>query len=156
SPPDLDEIGSILADIVEDDKRAGEVIERLRDLLRKGDFQATRLDVNTLVRDVARILGSDALIRGVSFRLDTAAHPTMVDGDRIQLQQVILNLTVNAMDAMASCAREDRIVVVRTGLDDVDAACVVSVMDSGMGFDESKSELIFQPFYTTKQTGMGM
>ena len=90
--PDLDEIRSILSDIVEDDKRAGEVIEGLRELLRKGETEVVPLDLNALIRDVVKLLGSDALIRRVRMHLDVAAEPLIVAGDRIQLQQVVLNL----------------------------------------------------------------
>src|SRR5262249_33186551 len=100
-PPDLTEIREILTDIVNDDKRAGEVIRRLRGLLRKEEVRFRLLDLNTLIRDVARLLTSDAIIRSVSVKLELAPDPAIVSGDSVQLQQVVLNLLLNAMDAMA-------------------------------------------------------
>jgi two-component system sensor kinase FixL len=155
APPDLDQIDAILADIVEDDKRAGEVIERLRELLRKGDFETIRLDLNALVRDVAKLLASDALIRGVRIQLMPAEQPLVVTGDRIQLQQVLLTLVVNAMEAVTERPREERVVVVETAKAE-NGAFRVAVRDSGPGLDPSQYEKVFEPFYTTKSTGMGM
>jgi len=160
TPPDLDEIRGILADIVEDDKRAGEVIERLRELLRKGDAQTVVLDANALVRDVVRLVSSDALIRGTRLEVALRAMPSTVRGDRIQLQQVILNLVVNAMEAMADTSGELRVVVIETALIESVVAegrmVSVSVQDAGTGLDRDLQELMFEPFYTTKKTGMGM
>ena len=153
--PDLGEIRSILSDIVDDDKRAGEVIERLRELFRKGEQEFVSLDLNALVRDVVKLLGSDALIRRVRMHLDVAAEPLIVAGDRIQLQQVVLNLLVNAMDAMADCPTEERVVSVQTELCDGQTARV-SIQDAGPGILTGQDDLLFEPFYTTKPTGMGM
>jgi two-component system sensor kinase FixL len=153
-PPDLDELREILADIVADDKRAAEVIQRLRDLLRKGETQLCSLDLNVLIRDVVKLLGSDAIIRRVLVTLDLDVRPALVMGDRVQLQQVVLNLLLNAMDAAAESAGSDRTVVVRTRTE-ADAV-EVSVKDAGPGLRDGTQELIFQPFYTTKAGGMGM
>jgi signal transduction histidine kinase/integral membrane sensor domain MASE1/GAF domain-containing protein len=155
SPPDLHEINAILADIIDDDKRAGDVIERLRELLKKGGFQAEPLDLNALIRDVARLLGSDALIRNVRIQSVFTPQAPLVAGDRIQVQQVVLNLLVNAMDAMADCPRDDRIVTVETTVIQDGMACV-AVRDAGVGFDPDEGDRIFEPFYTTKPQGMGM
>jgi two-component system sensor kinase FixL len=154
-PPDLAELHAILNDIVEDDKRAGEVIERLRELLRKGDFHALPLDLNGLVRDVARLLNSDALIRNAQIQLVFTGRPPTVIGDRIQLQQVMLNLLVNAMDAMAECTQERRVVTVETATSD-DGFGRVCVRDAGVGIVPGMLDRIFEPFYTTKPQGMGM
>src|SRR3989441_5573159 len=153
--PDLGEIRSILSDIAADDKRAGEVIERLRELFHKGATEVLLLDLNVLIRDVVKLLGSDTLIRRVRMHLDIAAEPLIVAGDRIQLQQVVLNLLVNAMDAMADCPTEERVVFVQTELCDGQTARV-SVRDAGPGILAGQHELLFEPFYTTKPTGMGM
>ena len=107
------ELREILGEIIEEDKRAGEVIQRLRELLRKGEPERVALDVNVLVRDVCRLLDSDALIRGVTLRVDVAPEPLITRGDRVQLQQVVLNLIVNAIEALAQF-EGDRTVSVRT------------------------------------------
>jgi signal transduction histidine kinase/integral membrane sensor domain MASE1 len=154
TPPDLLEIREILKDIVDDDKRAAEVIRRLRGLLRKEDVRFTLLELNTVIRDVAKLLSSDAIIRNISVRLELDPNPTFVNGDGVQLQQVILNLLVNAMEAMADSTRDGRTIIVRTdtGLE----AIHVSVQDAGPGFREGTQHLVFEPFYTTKPSGMGM
>ena len=153
--PDLSEIRSILSDIVDDDKRAGEVIRRLRGLLRKDGVQFKALDLNVLVRDVAKLLTSDAVIRNIAVRLELAAEPVLVSGDSIQLQQVVLNLLLNAMESMAECADDGRSITVRTENTDVEAVHV-SVQDAGTGFRQGTQHLVFDPFYTTKPSGMGM
>jgi len=155
SPPDLAELRSILADIIEDDRRAGEVIHRLRELLSKGEFQLHLLDLNTLIRDVAKLVASDALIRNVTLVFELAPGPLGVSGDRVHLQQVILNLLLNAMEAMAECPGGDRTVVVRTETG-VAGTVEVAVRDAGTGLREGTENLVFEPFYTTKSAGMGM
>jgi signal transduction histidine kinase/integral membrane sensor domain MASE1 len=154
--PDLEEIDAILSDIVADDKRAGEVIERLRELLRKGGSQPERLDLNGLVRDVTKLVSSDALIRNVRIHLVLTPDAPAVNGDRIQLQQVVLNLLVNAMDAMVDCPRDERLVTVETVAIQAEGMGRVSVGDAGKGLESSKHDEIFEPFYTTKPHGMGM
>jgi signal transduction histidine kinase len=155
SPPNLDEVRDILADIVEDDKRAAEVIRRLRALLRKGDAEMAELDVEILVKDVVKLLGSDTVIRDVTVRLDLGAPSATVVGDRVQLQQVILNLLMNGMEAMADCARGERQLVVRTRALGVDRL-EIAVEDAGPGVRAGTHELMFEPFYSTKPNGMGM
>ena len=144
----------ILDDIVEEDKRAGEVIRRLRDLLRKGAPERAPLDLNRLAEDVTRLLANDAALRGVSIRLALNVAPVVVTGDRIQLQQVVLNLVMNAMDAMAESAPDQRIALVSTLV--TPDGVHLSVRDSGTGLRESDAGRVFQPFYTTKPSGMGM
>ncbi len=155
APPALQEVREILADIVEDDKRASEVIQRLRDLLRKGDFEMTPLDVNGLIRDVVKLLGSDALIRDVAVELDLHEPSAVARGDRVQLQQVLLNLALNAMEAMVEVAREERRLVVRTRMTDGQTVRI-SVEDAGPGLRTGTHDLVFEPFFTTKPSGMGM
>lgn len=154
APPDLVELREILADIVDDDKRAGEVIQRLRDLLRKSERSREPLELNGLIRDVVRLLGSDAVIRNVTCTLELHPAPVIVVGDRIELQQVVLNLLLNAMEAMVECDAQDRTIVVRTTME-LDAVHV-AVQDAGPGLAEGAEQRIFEPFYTTKSSGMGM
>jgi signal transduction histidine kinase len=155
APVDLGEISEILRDIVADDKRAAEVIRRLRSLLRKGDPQRRALDLNEVLVEVARLVSGDAVVRGVSIRLDLAEELPSVLGDRVQLQQVALNLVLNGMDAMRESNARDRILVLRTAR--VGAKAVrVEVQDAGPGINEGNMAKIFQTFYTTKADGMGI
>ena len=153
--PDLREVRAILSDIVDDDKRAGEVIQRLRDLLRKSELARDPLDLNALIRDVVKLLASDAVIRNVTFGLDLHPDPVVMHGDRVQLQQVILNLLLNAMEAMADNPGGARTIRIRTERADVDAIHV-AVEDTGPGVPPDVEHQIFEPFYTTKPSGMGM
>ncbi len=100
STPDVSEVDAILSDIVNDDRRARDVIERLRDLLRKGQLEMASLDLASVIRDVADLLRGDALVKQVTVTLDLEPDPVIVLGDRVQLQQVVLNLLHNAIDAM--------------------------------------------------------
>ena len=154
-PPDLGEIRAILSDIVDDDKRAGEVIQRLREFLRKGETELSLLDINVLVRDVVKLVTSDALIRNIAIRLDLTAEEPTVSADRVQLQQLVLNLLLNAMEAMNESDRAHRLVIVRTRL--TEAVTVhVEIEDAGSGLRSGTEDLVFEPFYTTKHSGMGM
>jgi C4-dicarboxylate-specific signal transduction histidine kinase len=114
TPPDLNEVRDILADIVKNDRRAAQVIQRLRDLLRRGDSEMRPFDLNDLIRDVVKLLASDAIIRGVTVELALDAESARVSADPVQLQQVVLNLLLNAMEAMADCPREKRVLMIRT------------------------------------------
>jgi signal transduction histidine kinase len=153
--PDLDELRSILSDIVDDDRRASEVIQRLRELLRKGEPAFTTLDLHRLIRDVVKLVSSDAIIRNVSLTLDLGPGAPAVRGDRVQLQQVVLNLLINGLDAVGECAGGERSLVVRTR-DTAVQTVHVSVEDTGPGLRPGTETLVFEPFYTTKPAGMGM
>jgi signal transduction histidine kinase len=151
--PVLREVRTILADVVEEDKRAGEVIRRLRELLKKGEPERVPLNLNALVREVARLVNSDALIRRIAVRLELDPATPIVRADRVQIQQVVLNFVLNALEATADCGPEHRWVTVRThrGASDVQLA----VDDEGAGLGSAGSR-VFEPFYTTKPAGMGM
>jgi signal transduction histidine kinase/integral membrane sensor domain MASE1 len=153
SRPELREVRDILADVVEEDKRAGEVIRRLRELLRKGEPERVPLNLNALVREVARLVYSDALIRRIVVKLDLDPATPIVRADRVQIQQVVLNFVLNALEATAECGVEHRTVVVRTRRGGREAA--LAVEDEGNGLGNSASR-VFEPFYTTKPAGMGM
>jgi signal transduction histidine kinase/integral membrane sensor domain MASE1 len=153
--PDLVELRAILSDIVADDKRAGDVIQRLRDILRKSEPARVPLDLNIVVQDVVRLLGSDAIIRNVTITLDLDPRPVLVDGDRVELQQVILNLLLNAMEAMTEVASGARTVVVTTATPTTDTV-FVTVQDTGPGLRPGIDDDLFEPFFTTKPSGMGM
>lgn len=155
SAPGSVQLREILADIASEDRRAGEVIQRLRDLLRKGEPERVSLDVNAVVREVVGLLASDAVIRGVSLRLDVHPDRLVVRGDRVQLQQVLLNVVINAMEAMAGSAAGEAVVVVRTEAAR-EGSVRISVEDTGPGLRAPDPEGVFEPFYTTKRNGLGM
>jgi len=154
SPPNLDEVRESLVSIVENDKRAGEVIRRLRGMLRKEAAEHKRLDINDVVLDVLRIIRSDLLNRNVDMVLELAQALPPIEGDRVQLQQVLLNLVMNGTDAMESVAkgREIKLQTLLTEANDVQ----VSVADAGCGIPADDLELIFSPFVTSKPSGMGL
>ena len=150
--PDLPELRSILDDIVEDDRRAGEVIQQLRDLMRKAPSERVLLDMNTTLERVVRLVSSDAVIRSVTIELDLTPDMAIVLGNRVELQQVVLNLLLNALDAVSRS--EERRITVRTLL--TPEGIEVSVEDSGHGLAGGTEEKIFEPFFTSKPDGMGM
>ena len=151
----LELVREALEDIVADDKRAGDVIRRLRVLLKKGDLEFAWLDANEVVSEVAWLVRSDAVGRNVGMRLELAPDLPNVRGDRVQLQQVVLNLVLNGFEAMREPGLGDRTLVIRTARDSA-AAVGISIEDSGSGFDETDNDQMFQPLYTTKTEGLGM
>lgn len=153
---DLGEIREILADIAADDQRAGEVIRRMRTLLRKGEFNPIELDVNELVDEVVGVVRGEMILQNVSLALDLSPRRLLVHGDRVQLQQVLLNLMMNALDAMKEGSGGNRRVAVRTARDMHERAVLVSVQDGGVGVPPEKIEAIFEPFHTTKPHGLGL
>ena len=154
-PPNLEEVRQSLADIVSDDQRAGEVIRRLRELLRKGKTRPVVLDLNGLIGEVVKLLNTDAMLRGCVLSLDLDPKLDYVKADRIQVQQVLLNLLVNAMEAMTSTTGRGRLVIIRTERDEGHMVRV-SVCDMGCGIPPAVLPHIFQAFYSTKGDGMGM
>jgi PAS domain S-box-containing protein len=155
TPPRLDELREILADIVEDDKRASSVIHRLHDLLMKRSPEFTEVDVNEMVSEVTRLAHGDAAFRNVSVRLELGPRIPRVRGDRVQLQQVILNLVLNGLYAIQESATGNRTIILRTTVEG-SSAIRVAVQDSGIGIGEADLERIFEAFYTTKPSGLGV
>jgi nitrogen-specific signal transduction histidine kinase/integral membrane sensor domain MASE1/GAF domain-containing protein len=153
--PASGQLREILAEIADEDRRAGEVIRRLRELLRKGEPQRALLEVNSLVREIVELLASDALIRGVAVRLDLHPGRLTVRGDRVQLQQVLLNILINAMEALAEVGEADPVVLIRTE-GSGDGKARISVVDTGPGLRMVTPAGVFEPFYTTKAQGLGM
>ncbi len=152
---DLDNVQEILKDIVSEDKRAGEIIRRLRLLLKKGEVQQQALDANDVVQEVLKLVRSDLVNHGVAARTELAPGLTVLKADRVQIQQVLLNLVMNACDAMAGVPAGDRKLVVRTGLDDGESVRI-SIADEGTGIVPDNLEKVFEPFFTTKTHGMGL
>jgi two-component system sensor kinase FixL len=155
TPPDIYKIRDALTDVVDADKRAKDVIQGLHALLRKGEPDMTVLDVNVAIRDITKLVADDALTRNISILLDLGGEPRPVWGDRVQLQQVVLNLLLNAMEAIGEDHASDRVVAIGSHYLDNDTIAV-SVRDTGAGISDGAMDLVFEPFYTTKPTGMGM
>jgi len=152
--PDLMEVREILADIKRDDLRASEVIRRLRSFVKRTTFETRDLDLNELLRDVFDFLSMQAASRNVALYLTASPEALRVKGDPIQLQQVMINLIVNSMDAMAAIPN-GRAVIGRAELNGGTSA-VISISDSGPGIPAEKLSQIFDPFFTTKEQGMGI
>jgi PAS domain S-box-containing protein len=153
-PPDVQELKEILADIVDEDRRAGEVIRRLRSLLKRGEMRLVSVSVNDVVRDVCRLIQSDLLARGMAIRLSLFEDVPLVSGDPVQLQQVLLNLILNGCDAMTENGSGDREIEVTTSSQA--ESIRISVTDHGCGLPEGDPEQVFRPFFTTKEQGLGI
>jgi len=152
--PDVNEIKEILADIRRDDERASQVIQRLRSLLKKAPFELTDIDLNQIGRETVQFLSALASPRKVVLDSAISVVPLPIRGDRIQLQQVILNLVVNAMDAMSHVPSEGRKIIIQTARNENCAE--ISVTDAGPGILLPRLEDVFEPFFSTKPQGMGM
>ncbi len=150
-----EEIQEILSEIIAEDRRAGEVIRRMRGLLKKGEIRAEPLDLPEVVDEIARLLRSDLISRGVAISTDFEAALPRVVADRVQTSQVLLNLVTNACDAMETTPAEQRRLLLSAGRADRDLVRV-SVADSGSGIVQADVDSLFQPFVTTKATGMGL
>ena len=155
---DLAEVREILNDIVSEDKRAGEVIQRLRQWMKKGEVQHHSLRINEVVEDVLKLIHDDLINQHVTVAVELGRNLPLVTGDPVQLQQVLLNLVVNACDAMTNCDAPERRLLIRTGTEtpNGNSAVLVSVTDRGGSIPEEKMEQIFEPFFTTKAKGMGL
>ncbi len=147
----------ILRDIIAADQRAGEVIRRLRTLFKRGETQFQPLDANELVHEVLGIVHGDLVTRSVEVAPELAAALPRIHGDRVELEQVMLNLVINACDAMAGIVPEQRRLTVRTRAVEVeDGAVQISFGDCGPGFTPEQYARLFEPFYTTKPRGLGL
>lgn len=153
-PPDLEEVRESLRDIVESDKRAGEIIRRMRAMLRKDPPDFQRLDLNEVVADVLHIMHSDLITRSIGVRLELQPALPATIGDRIQLQQVLLNLVLNGCDAMASC-EAPCVLTIRTRQPGP-GRIILDVIDGGRGIPEEDLERIFEPFVSSKSAGLGL
>ena len=155
TPPNVFEARESVSNILRDGQRAGEVIRRIRALLKKTPPQPTEQHVNELLNEVMPLVRDALLKDNIEAHLELADGLPAVKGDRVQLQQVILNLVMNGIDAMRAVADRPRILTVRSQLDDQNNV-VVNVADSGVGLDAGNRERIFETFFTTKAAGMGM
>lgn len=154
-PPALGEMADIIGDIRNDDIRASEVIRRMRQLLQKGELEAQLVDLNDVAQDTVTLVQPDARSREIQLDLELAAGMPRVSGDRVHLQQVVLNLVMNAFDAVATIPVDRRRVRVVTSHDGSEVR--LAVIDTGAGVPAGGLSKIFEPFYTTKSgSGMGM
>jgi two-component system, LuxR family, sensor kinase FixL len=151
--PNLNEISDILSDIIKDDKRASDIINKLRALLRKSELEFTILNINDVIREVISLVRSDMLIKNISLSTQLKDEIPPMSGDRTQLQQVILNLILNSFEAMKGV--DSKSLCVRTKQEN-EEFITVNVEDSGIGIDEKGIENLLKPFFTTKKEGLGM
>jgi PAS domain S-box-containing protein len=154
-PPNLDKVREVLGQIVKDGMRAGDVIHRIRALIRKAPPRMARVDVNEAVLDITTLARSELLRHGVSLQTQLATGLPLIEGDRVQLQQVILNLILNAVEAMSGIAEGAREMRISTGRR-ASNGVLVAVRDFGPGLDPQSMDRLFDAFYTTKPDGLGM
>ncbi|MCY0853863.1 sensor histidine kinase [Cupriavidus sp. D39] len=154
-PIDLVEVREILQDLVQDNHRASEVIRRIRALVKKGELEAAPLDLAAVIDNVVLLVHSDAIVRGIRVLLNIAPNLPPVLGDSVQLQQVVLNLLLNAFDAMEPRSMHDRVVVVSATLEST-GLVRVAVRDRGPGLTSDQLNKLFKPFCTSKRDGLGL
>ncbi len=154
TPTRLELVREVLQDIIADGKRAGEIIRHTRTLLKKDKVPFASHDFNALVRQVVQLVGNDAQLRGVTLTPQLLGTPLPIRGDGVQLQQVVLNLIINALDAVGPCPPQERQVWVRTQR--TEGRVEVVVEDTGVGLSPEARKRLFEPFFTTKPAGLGM
>jgi PAS domain S-box-containing protein len=154
-PPNVGEARQALERIVRDARRAGEVIERVHGLVKKTPTSNETLQLNEAIREIMALTSGEATRNCVSVQMQFAKNLPFVQGDRVQLQQVMLNLVINAIDAMSAVDVEPRELTIGTAMDE-SGAVLVTVRDSGQGIAPENMERLFEPFYTTKVTGLGI
>jgi len=154
-PPDIEEVRAILADIRRDERRASGVIDRLRALLKRRSFAPRVLSLSDELANVAALARSESLSRKVALEIDAAPELPLVMGDPVHLQQVLLNLVLNAMDAVEDLPTARRKITVRVQRHS-EGEIEVAIEDSGPGIAPESLERLFEPFFTTKANGMGI
>ncbi|MFC0697797.1 GAF domain-containing sensor histidine kinase [Paraburkholderia humisilvae] len=153
--PDLGEVQSAFERIIKEATRACDVMNHIRDLVKRSPAHSERVQINEAIREVVNLTSSEAIKNSVSVRMELAEDLPLVQGERVQLQQVMLNLTINAIEAMSGVDDRPRVLTIQTSQDESTGICV-TVRDSGPGIDPDYMERLFEPFYTTKDEGMGM
>jgi C4-dicarboxylate-specific signal transduction histidine kinase len=153
--PDLEEARQSVRWIMDDGNRASEVIRRVRALARKTSIERVALDLNEVVREVMALVQGELINNAVSLRLELAPAPSRILGDRVQLQQVIINLVMNGIEAMQSVTERPRELTIRSRQDEA-GQVLVSVTDCGVGISAENANRLFNAFFTTKSSGMGM
>jgi C4-dicarboxylate-specific signal transduction histidine kinase len=154
-PPNLDQVQAALARIVRDGNRAGEVIGRVRALIKGAPRRNEGVEINAAIREVVELTRSEATKNGVVVQTDLGDDLPLVPGDRVELQQVVLNLILNAIEAMSETGEGSRESLITTGKTDSDDV-LVAVRDSGPGLPPAAAEHLFKVFHTTKPNGLGL
>jgi len=153
--PNLEEARGTVKSVINDSNRAGDVIQRVRALANKADIEKVPLDVNDVVRETIALVQRELISNQVSLRMELAPALSKVLGDRVQLQQVVINLVMNGIEAMESVTDRPRELVIRSGQDET-RQVLVSVTDCGVGISAEDADRLFNAFFTTKSSGMGM
>jgi C4-dicarboxylate-specific signal transduction histidine kinase len=154
-PPDIAKARRSVEWVINDNCRASDVIQRVRALANKAEIEKVPLDINTVVREVIALLQHELLSRSISLRTELVTAPPMVLGDRVQLQQVMINLMMNGIEAMEPVLDRPRELVIRSRRDGAQRM-IVSVTDCGVGISGDGADRLFKTFFTTKSGGMGM
>jgi C4-dicarboxylate-specific signal transduction histidine kinase len=157
-PPNLPKVREAVERVLRDGVRAGDILNRIRALLKKTTLTKSPVSVNQVIRDVLALAGSELRQENVELSLALDPKLPVVMGDSIQLQQVLLNLIVNALEAMAGITNLEKTLRIRSGAGEMDgkAAVLVQVSDSGVGLGAGEAGRLFEAFHTTKANGMGM
>jgi C4-dicarboxylate-specific signal transduction histidine kinase len=151
--PNLDEIRDIIDDIISEDRRATDVMQKVRALMKHSQIEFFPLNINLIIEEVLKLTQSDLIIKNISMSKRLGKNLPTLKGDYVQLQQVFLNLIINATDAV----KESKVRKIQISTTKQDSeGVIVCVRDSGTGFDEKDKEKLFNPFFTTKKEGMGM
>ena len=153
--PDLDAVRRSVEWVIDDNNRAAAVIQRVRALAKKDEIEKVPLDINDLVREVIALVQRELISHQVSLRMELTPALPMIPGDRVQLQQVIINLVMNGIEAMQSVTDRPRELVIRSGQDEKQHV-LASVTDCGVGIPAQNADRLFNAFFTTKSNGMGM
>jgi C4-dicarboxylate-specific signal transduction histidine kinase len=154
-PPHLEQAQRVLAELVQDGMRAGDIVDGIRALCKKAPTRKERLDINAAICGVIELTRGEAVANGVSVQMDLAQGLPLIEGDRVQFQQVILNLILNAIEAMSGADQGTRELLISTGMAEPNGVHV-GVRDSGPGLAPATLERVFDAFYTTKCSGLGM
>jgi two-component system sensor kinase FixL len=151
--PDLDEIRDIIDDIISEDRRANQVMQKVRSLMKKAEVGITPVNINTIIEEVIKLTHSEFIIENVSLQRRLAQNLPPAAGDRVQLQQVFINLIMNAIDAMkASKTKVFHISTAQQNSENI----MICIRDTGCGLSDKAKDSLFKPFFTTKKEGMGM
>jgi len=153
--PPLDQVRQILTDIRTDDKRAVEIIRGVRGFLRRHEITKSTIDLNETVEEILRLMRREAIARGVEMRFARPEKSVCVSGNRVQLQQVVMNLVLNGLEAMSAVPADERRITLQVD-GTADGAATMVVADRGPGVPPDKLSRLFEPFYTTKKDGLGM